>query len=270
MNTTAFDFRRFWQVLKWTILTEKKSILTTLIAFITGFLVIQLYSCFTISDLSYGLGRESTLGGIITCVMLFTLMCSIYATGVLGNARTSRQRTTALMLPASNAEKFTARIVYCCLLMPLVLVVAFLAATYLRMLLELIFGHQGIIAGISLLKYHFSPNFGSVISFAVTLWSISLMVLGGVFFRNRPFVWTYVTLAAATIVISTLAFYLGINIGEENIKNFLEALGAKEWTLKGVEWGVSIVLLAFTVLNVWISYRLFKGLQVVQHKWFNI
>ena len=96
------------------------------------------------------------------------------------------------------------------------------------------------------------------------------MVLGGVFFRNRPFVWTYVTLAAATIVISTLAFYLGINIGEENIKNFLEALGAKEWTLKGVEWGVSIVLLAFTVLNVWISYRLFKGLQVVQHKWFNI
>ncbi len=39
-----FNMNRFWQVLKWNLLTEKKSISTAAIAFLVGFLCIQLFS----------------------------------------------------------------------------------------------------------------------------------------------------------------------------------------------------------------------------------
>ena len=60
----TFDFNRFWQVLKWTILTEKKSILTAFLAFVCAFLAIQLFSCFTIFDINRSLGPAATMAGI--------------------------------------------------------------------------------------------------------------------------------------------------------------------------------------------------------------
>ena len=33
---------------------------------------------------------------------------------------------------------------------------------------------------------------------------------------------------------------------------------------------ITLPFLLFTVFNLWYSYRLFKRMQVVQHKWFNV
>ena len=129
-----FDINRFWQVLKWTVVSEKKSIFTTAVAFTMAFLAIQLFSCFTIFDLSHGLGAGATYAGMTTCGAIVSLMTFYYASGILGNARTTKERTIALMLPASNTEKFVARIVYCCIFMPLLLLAACFTATGLRML----------------------------------------------------------------------------------------------------------------------------------------
>lgn len=263
-----FDINRFWQTLKWTVLSEKKSILTAAVAFVAAFAGIQLFSCFTIFDLTHGMGEGATFGGIVTCISLMSILIPYYASGILGNARTKEQRTTALILPASNMEKFTARLVYCCIFMPLLIVVAFMGATVLRMLIELIFGHDGIIAGFDRLFYHFAPNFDSVMSFAFSVWSLSLFVLGGVFFRNRPFIWTAVTIIVSIIVFTTLGFYIGLMIGEKNIENMFKFLDGMSYD--AFEMIVSLIFTAFTVLNVWLSYWLFKRLQVTQHKWFNV
>ena len=80
--------------------------------------------------------------------------------------------------------------------------------------------------------------------------------------------WTTVTIVAVTIVLGTLFFYLGVMIGEDNLRNFFKNF--KGMTFETFDLILSIVLSAFTVLNIWLSYRLFKGLQVVQHKWFNV
>ena len=243
----TFDFNRFWQVMKWTILTEKKSILTAFLAFVCAFLAIQLFSCFTIFDLTHSLGSAATMAGMITCSGLISFMSVYYASGVLGNARTGQQRIIALMLPASNVEKFFARLLYCCIIMPVVIYLAVVASTGLRMLFELLAGHEGITSGLSYVfsgpTMRFNDNelelFSTFFYVASSCWSISLFVLGGVFFHQRPFIWTAITLFAASLLLSTLLL-------------------------------VSLLLTAFTVLNVWLSYRLYCRLQVVQHKWFNV
>ncbi len=268
----TFDINRFWQVMKWTVLTERKSIITAFIAFVCGFLAIQLFSCFTIFDLTHGLGFAATMAGMQTCSMFIGFLWLYYASGVLGNVRTGQQRITALMLPASNVEKFFARLIFCCILMPLVVYLAILAATGLRMFFELIAGHEGIVWGLSYV-FGFDANitgleFSTFFSIASSCWSISLFVLGGVFFRQRPFIWTAVTIFAASLLLSTLVFYIGTMIGEDNIKHFL--MSFRNMSFETFDLIVSLLLTAFTVFNVWLSYRLYCRLKVVQHKWFNL
>ncbi len=264
----TFDTNRFWQTLKWTILTEKKSIFTAFIAFLVGFLAIQLFSCFTIFDLTHGLGRDATLAGMLFSVVVFGFMQSYYASGVLGNARSSRQRATTLMLPASNLEKFTTRMIYCVIFMPLLLLLAFVGATALRMLLELLAGHDTIYWGFDLLDYHLGPHYDLWLSYFGTVWTLSLFVLGGVFFRTRPFVWTNVVLFAGSLLLTTLMFYIGTMIGEDNIKSFL--MNFSGMTIETFDFIACLFFSALIVLNVWLSYRLFCRLQIVQHKWFNL
>ena len=272
----TFDFNRFWQVMKWTILTEKKSILTAFLAFVCAFLAIQLFSCFTIFDLTHSLGSAATMAGMITCSGLISFMGFYYASGVLGNARTGQQRIIALMLPASNVEKFFARLLYCCIIMPVVIYLAVVASTGLRMLFELLAGHEGITSGLSYVfsgpTMRFNDNelelFSTFFYVASSCWSISLFVLGGVFFHQRPFIWTAITIFAASLLLSTLTFYICYMIGEDSIKNFL--MNFRGMTFETFDLLVSLLLTAFTVLNVWLSYRLYCRLQVVQHKWFNV
>ncbi len=268
-----FNINRFWQVLKWTVISEKKSIITAAVAFTAGFLAIQLFSCFTIFDLTRGLGRIATEAGMITCGVLLSFMFYYYASGILGNAHTTQQRTTALMLPASNLEKFIARIVYCCIFMLALLYVAAIAATGLRMLLELIAGHDEITSGISTLfdgHIHIDTIDVNPLSlFLYNVWSASLFVLGGVFFSKRPFIWTNVALIAGSITLFTLFFYIGTMIGEENLRSLLNSL------FNGMTWDkfeiiANIFNAVFSVLNLWLSYWLYTRLQVVQHKWFNL
>ena len=274
MKNNTFDLRRFWQTLKWTIISEKKSIISAFIFFTLTFLGFQLFSCFTIFDLSHSLGSEATYAGVGTCAFLVSFMGAYYASGVLGNAQNSRQRTMMLMLPASNLEKFTARIVYCCLFMLLLLYVALFAATGLRMLLELIAGHDGIIAGLSMLNGLILPfevettAADTFFLFVCSCWVTSIFVLGGVFFRTRTFIWTNVVMIAGSLVLFTLLIYIGILIGEDGIKNFF--MNFKDMTFDTFKLIVNLVLTAFTVFNVWLSYWLFCRLEVVQHKWFNV
>ena len=179
------------------------------------------------------------------------------------------------MLPASNLEKFTARIIYCCIIMLALLYVAAIAATGLRMLLELIAGHDDITSAFSTLfdvsTIHVNNNMmdGSFFFIASSLWSTSLFVLGGVFFSKRPFIWTNVTLIVGSIVLFSLIFYIVTLIGEENLYTFFRSI-FKNMSMDTFELIVNIVLIVFTVLNVWLSYWLYKRLQVVQHKWFNV
>jgi len=254
-----FDYNRFLQTLKWNIVTEKKTMLTHTLAFIVGFLVIQaLY--ILIVNMFQNPGPKSVMIGMTMSIAMVFVLTYYYASGLLGNARTKEQRTTMLMLPAGNAEKFCARLVYVLLFIPLLVIAALLVATLLRMGIQLLLGHDYVVFGLGMLTedtpFHF---FNSLLA---QLFSLSLFVLGGVLFRKHPFIWTSVSTMTAIFAITLIAGFIAKFVLPDHTHLHI--------SLDVPRTVGNIVMAVLTVFNIWLSYRLFCRLQLVQHKWFNV
>ena len=254
-----FDYNRFLQTLKWNIITEKKTMFTHTLAFVAAFLIIQLFYIGVV-NMFQNPGPKSVMTGMLMSISIVFLMTYYYASGILGNARTKEQRTTVLMLPASNAEKFCARLVYVLVFIPLLVIAALLVATLLRMGIQLLLGHDYIVFGFDMLTDE--GGFGFLNSLLGHLFGISVFVLGGVLFRKHPFIWTWVSTLCLFFVV---ALVLGL------IAKIL--LSANVHLHIGVEIPRTIgniIAAVIMVFNFWLSYRLFRRLQLVQHKWFNV
>jgi hypothetical protein len=138
----------------------------------------------------------------------------------------------------------------------------------------MIAGHDDITKGFSLILGGGMEEMAKTLVFSTffdisqTCFNFSIFVLGGVFFHQRPFVWTTVTVVAGSILLSTLLYYIGVMIGEDNLKDFFHHF--KGMTFETFDLIMSIVFTALTIINICLSYWLYRRLQVVQHKWFNV
>ena len=254
-----FDSNRFLQTLKWNIITEKKTLFTHSLAFVVGFLIIQgLY--ILIVNMFRNPGPKSVEIGMMMSTAMVFVLTYYYASGLLGNARTKEQRTTMLMLPASNAEKFCARLVYVLVVIPLLVIAALLVATLLRMGIQLLLGHDYIVFGLDILTDE--GGFGFLNSLLGHLFGLSVFVLGGVLFRKHPFIWTCVSTMAILFII---ALVMGLIV-----KLFLPTHTHVHVEVDFPRTIGNILAGVLTVFNIWLSYRLFCRLQLVQHKWFNV
>ena len=254
-----FDNNRFLQTLKWNIITEKKTLFTHTLAFVVAFLLIQLFYIFIINMFQEP-DPKSVMIAMTFSVSAIGFLTAFYASGILGNARTKEQRTTMLMLPASNLEKYTARLVYVLVVIPLLVIVALIAATLLRMGIQLLLGHNFIVFGFDMVGDEHGRFFFELI--LSHLFSMSLFVLGGMLFRKHPFIWTGVSIMG---IILTL-----VMIGGLLVKLLMPINYNVHISLHIPDFVSYIVLSVLTVFNFWLSYRLFTRLQLVQHKWFNL
>ena len=254
-----FDYNRFMQTLKWNIITEKKTMLTHTLAFVAAFFLIQLFYIGLLNMFQQP-GPKSVMTGMMMSVSIVFLMTYYYASGILGNGRTKEQRTTVLMLPASNAEKYCARLVYVLIFIPLLIVAALVVATLLRMGIQLLLGHDYIVFGLDFLMD--DGGFGFLSTLSGHLFGVSIFVLGGVLFRKHPFIWTWVGM---------LAIFFAIGLVMILIVKLLEPPHPHIHVEADFPRTVGYILATIiTVFNFWLSYRLFRRLQLVQHKWFNV
>ena len=254
-----FEYNRFLQTLKWNIITEKKTLLTHTLAFVAAFLLIQLfYICLV--NMFQQPGSSIVMAGMLMSLSIAFFLTYYYASGILGNARTKEQRTTVLMLPAGNAEKFCARLVYVLVVIPLLVIAAFIVATLLRMGIQLLLGHDYIVFGLDFLMD--DGGFGFLSTWSSHLLGVSIFVLGGVLFRKHPFIWTCVSMLAILFAIGLVMILIIKLLDPPHPHIHVEADFPR---------AVGYVLAAIvTVFNFWLSYRLFCRLQLVQHKWFNV
>ena len=254
-----YDYNRFLQTLKWNIITEKKTLFTHTLAFVVAFLLVQMFYIFVVNMLQEP-GPKSVMTGMMFSVSVVGLLAAYYASGILGNARTKEQRTTVLMLPASNAEKYWARLAYVLVVIPLLVVVALFVATLLRMGIQLLLGHDYIVFGFNML---FDENgFEFLETILAHIYMMSLFVLGGALFRKHPFIWTWVSIMSVILIIALVGGLL-VKLLNPTMQHV-----HIEFHLPSVIG--DIVFLALTVFNFWFSYRIFCRLQIVQHKWFNL
>lgn len=253
-----FNITRFWQTLRWTVFTEKRTLIAIAIASLAGSLLIQMFFTFSLISPMQVPERYDIEIAMRLCAVAYVILLLFYASRVCSNVRSPRQRATALMLPASKAEKFTARIVFCLVLLPLLSLAAVSVATCIRLLLELLANHHSIYGGWGTL---FSVIFeeDSLLDAFTNLWFISLFLLAGVFFRRVPFLWMWGVIATAIVIISMIMAFVMIASKQQTFT-----------ASKGFEITFTILLPIFTVFNVWLSYRLYKRLQIVQNKLFNV
>ncbi len=254
-----FDYNRFLQTLKWNIITEKKTMLTHTLAFVVGFLIIQGLYIFIVNMFRNPGPKSVEIGMMMSISMVFVLVY-YYASGILGNGRTKEQRTTVLMLPASNAEKYCARLVYVLVFIPLLVIAALIVATLLRMGIQLLLGHDYIVFGLDFLMD--DGGFGFLDTLSSHLFSVSIFVLGGVLFRKHPFIWTCVSTMAILFII---ALVMGL-IVKLCLPTHMYVHVEADFP-RAVGYVLAAVVMVF---NFWFSYRLFRRLQLVQHKWFNV
>lgn len=252
-----FQFNRFKQVMRWTLLTEKRAMIVIAIACTAAPLMIQLFSSFSPLNPLESPNRGAIEMAMIYCTIGFCVVSCFFASRICANASSSRQRAVALMLPASKSEKFIARIIMCFVILPAIAMAGNCVATVLRLLLELLAGHSSIYAGWGTLFSIFTNS--SFSRYLFEIWVLSLFMLGGTFFRRVPFLWTWGILSFLLGILSTLTVFYFLVYNEEHCisDGFIDTLG-------------DIVMPILSVFNVWMSYRLYCRLQVVQNRIFNI
>lgn len=251
-----FNQQRYCQMLKWNILTNRKTMLTHTLAFVAAFLLLQLFYI-GMMNMFRSPSDDSIMLAMGMCLSTAIMLGTYYASGLLGNAQSKEQRTTMMLVPATTAEKYAARLTYTLVVIPLYIVAALIVATMFRMAIQLAVGHENIRVGLDLVM---DSRAHSVLNNMLGyVYLVSVFVLGGALFRKHPYIWTWVSLIVIFMCI-------GIVVG------LVCSSGAKGRSLdiSIPEWIDNTVFGVLTVLNFIGSYRLFSRLQVVQHKWFNI
>lgn len=262
-----FNTKRMWQVLKYDLLINRRQNLATFAKSVLV-LFIMFFFMFISHAWYYPDGRVGEIGEGNTAMVLLTIGFAtiFYGSWILRHMDTKQHRTAYLMLPASPAEKMVARLLITVVVMPLAIMVAIVAADVLRWLVHvtLQMGLNGSVTLPTLRFVSYAPWQAIVVCILGTLWAQSLYIVGGALFTRRQWL-----LTGTAILI--LAMMGGGIITRTLDYMFDEALN-KGITINGdiVFWAFACSFTLFTLLNYWISYRIFRRTQVINNKWLNL
>lgn len=271
----TFDIKRFWLTAVWDITANRRMWLK-----LTAGLAVGLFLGFEMNQ--SGLRGHDCSEAVILLhtqrmaafaqVVLFFLL-SIGGTFIFSNIRSRQQRMAFFMLPASAAEKFMVRYVAVTVGLAVAFVVALAVADLLRWLLDQLLGPadmrsvfcaffaksssgvQAVIAG-SLRSGFADSRLVVACLMAFLVWLHSLYLLGGVFFRRNPWLFTTISMI--------ICLYL---LAAGRVGRLLPALNGHYDVWFAV---VTAIFALLTVADYRLAFRLFRRMQVVNNKWVNV
>lgn len=288
MNKT-FDLHRFGMVLRWDLLTNRKSYFCSIAGLAIGIIMLSISMLYTFPHSHYIVGGdlgnyyEDSMTGFLATILIaffFVSACNIFS-----NTKTKLQRENFLMLPANNLEKYAARFLMMSVGSILIMVIATLIADFVQFILSFFMtpGYHASIIGNSLSQiYKAATDSGndpiSILAWqckadaALIGWSFLIMIysftlLGGTFFRKQPIILT----AVSGIIIFMIIGYCGSKLEEWGAFDFYTHLNYDNPGTSlciAIFW--SVVFLALAAVSLWASYKLFTRMQVICNKWINI
>ena len=290
MNKT-FDLHRFGMVLRWDLLTNRKSYFCSIAGLAIGIIILSIPMLYNFpssrviragGDLS-DYYRCSIVGFLAAIVILFFF---ISACNIFSNMKTKLQRESFMMLPANNLEKYAARFLMMSVGSILMMLIATLIADFVQFILSFFMtpGYHASIIGSSLRQIYEAAidttcnNPISILAWqykidaAILGWSFLTMIysfclLGGTFFRKQPIILT----AVSGIIIFMIIGYCGSELEEWGAFDFFKHLNYDNpgtSLCMAIFW--SVVFLALAAFSLWASYKLFTRMQVICNKWINI
>lgn len=288
MNKT-FDLHRFGMVLRWDLLTNRKSYFCSIAGLAIGIIMLSISMLYTFPHSHYIVGGdlgnyyEDSMTGFLATILIaffFVSACNIFS-----NTKTKLQRESFMMLPANNLEKYAARFLMMSVGSILIMVIATLIGDFVQFVLSFFMtpGYHASIIGSSLSQiYKAATDSGndpiSILAWqckadaALIGWSFLIMIysftlLGGTFFRKQPIILT----AVSGIIIFMIIGYCGSKLEEWGAFDFYTHLNYDNPGTSlciAIFW--SVVFLALAAFSLWASYKLFTRMQVICNKWINI
>lgn len=263
-----FNIKRFWQTLKWQILYHKSKDIKRLLTCACVFFFLMLFLSYTSIFVEQ---YSSTMSSILhAAFIIYLLFCG---SSILRMSK-RQQYVDKLMLPASQLEKYTASYLLTLVQGLAVLAVSFVVADVVNYLVMLLLNSdKATLVTLSLFNQVSDSNeyatAGEVVADVLAFWWIhSLYLLGGTFFRKRNWIFTTLTLIVAFLVVGgglTFVTWKTLNLLYGDYFRIVFIDGAEGY----IGWGLAILTSAFIVLNYWLSYRFYKRIQLIGHKFTN-
>ena len=300
----SFSINRFGKTLRYVLSTNFRSLLMwTIGAALVVFMCEVVYWKFgTWSESPYDMLKNFGDMGMVLYVVASVVLISSVVAGI----NDKRKRESFMMLPSTNAEKYLSLIVYSTVICILCVFLAMVLGDTLRMAFlwgrDLMgFGprYEGepesvyitncfgdVMYANSWVRWYdsalpvfwnsFLPNFGFsswygimrwAFFLASLLWIHSLYTLGGTLLRKYAFV------ASSTVFILLL-------VGFVKFMNYFELYTFRsEWIdaagnyhrrmISTLVYVYCIALPILSIANYWISFRIFKGFELITNKWIN-
>ena len=229
--------------------------------------------------------------------MFMTIAFAFLASYVTSFINEKRRRMAFLALPATNSEKYLSLITYTSIIWLCAIFLALVAGDSLRMLFCWIkhfydapmpdYGGDCWYTSVLTQLFHLDQyravshnerfdnwfvTMKCILAVSFISWLHSFYTLGGTVIRKYSFV------IVTVLFISCFVIFIEINstyhfdwFEEEYI--YIEEEGchyAYSKEIGVVPYILSVLFPLLTVFNYWASYRTFKGLQVINHKWINL
>ncbi len=276
-----FSFKRFFRVLNWFLRTNSKQLLMWFAGAATCVFLLQMIVTLTGVVVKSSGGNTYTMGFtpenykhalfvVKSIILVFMSIATLFVlSGVFRQLYKKQKAISFLMLPAANKEKYWVLLVYVTVAWTLCLFLGYVVADVLRMVIVPMFKDLPYVSTLTDPNLFFVVTEGhvvqkitaSVYSLISIIWVHSCYIAAGSVFRKNGFV-----IASAGLLLIVALF--------ENvwIKNFGSLISVEDNTLSVnyLVWVVVFVLLAWTVYNYRLSYRLFKNFQVINNKRTNL
>ncbi|WP_253851823.1 hypothetical protein [Prevotella intermedia] len=197
---------------------------------------------------------------------------------IISDLKTKQQRIDELALPATNLEKFVARVIGSTLLAVVILVVAFFVADLLQMLINMLL-HKGTFASITVAvkdtimktrDFDITPymeDSGMSISMAVTLSILTpnaFYILGGMLFRKTA--WLKTSLALVLLAIIVFSLFVGYAYLVYKYTDYVVYI--PEWASNS--WFSVTFNIVQIAVCYYFAYRIYCRLQAINTRWLNI
>ena len=288
MNTNRyFSFSRLALVMKRDLMENWKTNLYRFLGIFLVFLVVYLTIMNSYDHAVFETHKqvEHYINSYTQSFVGITVFLLIYfASETMENMRTKEQRLSYLMLPATSSEKFISRGLYVTLGMFVMILLASLLAEIVHYVFIPFFGElpdvcvwPRVWANIFPNINPFSPTkvliheneiFGFFIGGSMALWWHSLYILGGNYFGKYAFFKTTGVIILVAILLAMGISHIDFDFGPGTFEWLDEFMRSNEsWlTERFVAGVITFIFLCFTVLDWWLSYKLFTRQQVIKPK----
>ena len=271
-----FDIRRFAKVARWQCGMSLKSVLSFAAGLSFGYLFPMFGWLYPYLKGAKALDEGRLMHSVELCTVVYMVVVVIAGTWILADMKTKEQRIKVKMLPATDLEKYIVRWLGVTLGTMVVGMVSYCVADTLRILTCLVAGVDYIGCTIpDFLRLLFTdtemgfttassvPAKVQGVYFLATgwlIWAQSLYVLGGTLLRRYQF-----AITSAVHIVLFIAFAAVISGARVDVEQAVTNIYNNT-----AFYALGTLFMAVAVANWWLSYRVFRRMQVVNNKWINL